>query len=68
MTSSPTQILEIIHSDSLSGYRLYLIFNNGKERIVDFEPFLRKARHPDIQKYNILIPKKSTDTGSRTET
>ncbi|HQH74628.1 MAG TPA: DUF2442 domain-containing protein [bacterium] len=56
MGAQGVHCLFLIHADSLPGYRLHLIFNGGKERIVDFEPFLRKARHPDIQKY--LDPEK----------
>lgn len=37
----------IYHGD----YKIALRFDDGKEQRIDFEPFLRKAQHPEIKKY-----------------
>ncbi len=46
-----SKILEITKVEYLSDYKLNLLFNDGKRQIVDFEPFLKKSHHPEIQKY-----------------
>jgi len=38
----------------LSGCKIRLTFNDGMVRVMDFEPFLRKALNPDITKYRQL--------------
>lgn len=32
-------------------YKILLQFNDGSEKLVDFEPFLTKTLHPSIKKY-----------------
>jgi hypothetical protein len=49
-------VVEIIQAEHLQDYKLQLIFSNGAERIVDFEPFLRKSHNPMIRAY--LDPEK----------
>ncbi len=44
-------ILEIIDVTYLGGYRLEIIFQDGKRQYIDFEPFLRNAKNPDIRDY-----------------
>lgn len=44
-------IIEITEAEYLSDYRLRLKFSDCKEQIVNFEPLLRKSRHPEIRKY-----------------
>lgn len=51
MTEIMDQIIDILEVDYLEKYKLKIIFSNGKEQIVDFEPFLQKSKHPDIRKY-----------------
>lgn len=51
MKLNESSIIEITQADYLSGYRLRLKFSDCKEQISDFEPFLRKSRHPEIRKY-----------------
>ncbi len=51
MTEIMDQIIDILEVDYLEKYKLKIIFSNGKEQIVDFEPFLKKSKHPDIRKY-----------------
>src|SRR5439155_15357154 len=46
-----THLLEITHSKYVSGYMIRLVFNDATERLMDFEPFLRKARNPDLTQY-----------------
>jgi hypothetical protein len=45
------KIVAITYAEYLSGYRVRLRFNDGKEQILNFESFLRHARHPMIRKY-----------------
>ena len=51
-----TNYLEIIEAAFVSGYkiRLKLKFNDETSRVVDFEPFLRKAVNPDLAQYRHL--------------
>ena len=41
----------ITQAKYLGGYSLELEFEDGKRQKVDFEPFLRKSLHPEIQSY-----------------
>ena len=49
-----TKYLRITNAEYLSGYKILLTFNDGLVRVMDFEPFLRKAMNPDITKYRQL--------------
>ena len=51
MKTQTTNYLEITEAKYLSGYQIRLTFNDGKMRVLDFEPFLRKARNPDLAQY-----------------
>ena len=51
MNSREVDFIEVTEAHYLSDYKLRLLFNDGKKQIVDFEPFLKKSRHPEIQKY-----------------
>jgi hypothetical protein len=54
MKANMTQYLEVTEAKYLSDYKLLLTFNNGAIRIVDFGPFLAKARNPDTTDYRDL--------------
>lgn len=54
MKAATTKYLEIVRAEYLSGYKIRLAFNDGMVRVMDFEPFLRKAMNPDITKYRQL--------------
>ncbi len=43
--------LKIIDAEYLEKYRIKLRFDDGKEVVVDFYPFLSQSYHPDIRKY-----------------
>ncbi len=49
-------VIDIVHAEQVSDYRLKLYFSDGAERIIDFEPFLRGSRNPMIRAY--LDPEK----------
>ncbi|MSU56651.1 MAG: DUF2442 domain-containing protein [Pedosphaera sp.] len=51
MKALATKYLEIVQAGYVSGYKIRLTFNDGLVRVMDFEPFLRKALNPDITKY-----------------
>jgi hypothetical protein len=51
MKAPATTYLEIVQAEYISGYKIRLTFNDTMVRVVDFEPFLRKAMNPDITKY-----------------
>lgn len=54
MKTSATQYLEVTEAKYVSGYKLLLTFNDGAVRVVDFGPFLAKARNPDTTDYRDL--------------
>ena len=54
MKAQTTTYLEIVGAEYASGYKIRLSFNDGTKRVMDFEPFLRKAMNPDITKYRQL--------------
>lgn len=45
------RIIRIISADYLQDFTIHIIFNDGTEKIVNLEPFLRKSQHPGIRKY-----------------
>ena len=49
-----TQYLEITKAEYVSEYKIRLTFNDGKVHVVDFGPFLKKARNPDTTDYRDL--------------
>ena len=59
MSNSLTQYLEITEAIYVSGYKVRLTFNDGTMRVMDFEPFLRKAGNPDLTQYRQLRKFKS---------
>ena len=56
MSLSEDAVIEIVHAEQISDYKLKLHFNDGMGRIIDFEPFLRSSRNPMIREY--LNPEK----------
>ncbi len=59
MKSCAPQFLEVTEAKYVSGYKLLLTFNDGEVRVVDFGPFLAKARNPDTTDYRDLKKFKS---------
>lgn len=51
MKARTTNYLEITEAEYVSGYKLRLAFSDGTVRVMDFEPFLRKVRNPDLAQY-----------------
>ena len=51
LSKKPRIILEIVAVKYLGGYCLEIAFQDGKKQQVDFEPFLRKAKNPDIRDF-----------------
>ncbi len=49
-----TDIIEVVRAEYLDGHRIHLWFNDGKDHIVDFAPFLQKARNPVLRKYRTV--------------
>ena len=54
MKTTETQYLEITKAEYIAGYKIRLTFNDGAVRVVDFGPFLMKARNPDTTDYRDL--------------
>jgi hypothetical protein len=48
MTQTP---INIVKADLIGEYRLHLAFDDGKEQIVDFLPFLSRSQHPEIRQW-----------------
>jgi hypothetical protein len=59
MKAVATHYLEVTEAKYVSGYKLLLTFNDGEVRVVDFGPFLEKARNPDTTDYRDLKKFKS---------
>jgi hypothetical protein len=51
MNEVADQTISINVAQYVDGYKLQLLFNDGTKRLVDFEPFLSKSKHPDVRKY-----------------
>jgi len=49
-------VIDIVRAEQVSDYELKLHFSDGKERVIDFEPFIRGSRNPMIRAY--LDPKR----------
>jgi len=43
--------ISIEEAKYLNDYKIYLKFNDGKERILDFKNFILSSQHPEIKKY-----------------
>lgn len=54
MKTRTVKYMEIVEAEYVSGYKIRLTFNDGLVRVMDFEPFLRKALNPGITKYRQL--------------
>ncbi len=59
MKTRTPQYIEVSEAKYVSGYKLRLTFNDGAVRVVDFGPFLAKARNPDTTDYRDLKKFKS---------
>lgn len=44
-------VVDITRAEHAGEYKLRLWFSDGKEQVVDFEPFLRRSFNPMIRKY-----------------
>jgi len=44
-------MLKIDFAKYLSDYAIRIKFSDGREKLVDFKPFLSKSLHPSIKKY-----------------
>ena len=44
-------VIDLTKAEYAGGYRLRLWFSDGREQIVDFEPFLRNSSNPLIRRY-----------------
>ena len=45
------QVIDLKEAQCHQGYQLRLQFSDRTERLVDFEPFLGRSKHPQIQSY-----------------
>ena len=59
MKAQTTKYLRITDAKYVSDYKIRLAFNDGTERVMDFEPFLRKATNPGITQYRQMRKFKS---------
>jgi len=46
-----TRTLNIASATQVGPFSLRLLFDDGTDRVVDFEPFLSRSRHRDIRAY-----------------
>ena len=47
-------IISIKEANYIEDYKISLLFNDGKNNILDFKNFISKSQHPDIKKYENL--------------
>jgi len=59
MKAQTTTYLRITEAEYVSSYKIRLTFNDGTMRVMDFEPFLRKATNPQISQYRQMRKFKS---------
>ena len=46
-----TVLIEIKKAKYIGDYAIRLLFNDGKNQLVDFKPFIESSLHPSIKKY-----------------
>jgi len=51
MNTADTAVIHLARATFAGGHKLRLDFADGKVVTVDFGPFLRSARHPDLRRY-----------------
>ena len=51
LKNSDQEIIEIKSAIYLGDFALRVYFTNGKNKLVDFKPFLSSSLHPSIRKY-----------------
>jgi hypothetical protein len=51
MNAVATVYLEITQARYLQDYKIEFEFNDETQTIIDFEPFLKKAKNPMLKKY-----------------
>ena len=44
-------IINLTHAEQIGDFKLRLVFDDGREQIIDFKPFLSRSRHPDLRAY-----------------
>ena len=49
-----SEIISIKEANYIEDYKISLLFNDGKNNILDFKNFISKSQHPDIKKYENL--------------
>ena len=50
------KVINMVAAKLIGEYRLHLVFDDDKEQIIDFKPFLCRSLHPDIRQW--LDPKR----------
>ncbi len=45
------QVISIEGAEYVEAYQIRLQFSDGRERVIDFEPFLRESSNPLIKRY-----------------
>jgi hypothetical protein len=48
---SKIEVLDIVRAEYIGRYKIHLWFSDGKDHVVDFEPFLMSARNPMSTQY-----------------
>jgi len=49
--SDDVEVIEVVSAKYIGDYAIRITFNDGKETLVDFKPFLSKSLHPSIREY-----------------
>ena len=59
MKTHVTEYLKITAAKYVDGYRIFLLFNDGTKRVMDFGPFLKQATNSIFTQYRGLKKFKS---------
>jgi hypothetical protein len=51
LVESKIQVIDIVRAEHAGGYKIHLWFSDGKNHVVDFEPFLMSARNPMARQF-----------------
>lgn len=49
--NSQTTQIEIKSARYIGAFVIRILFNDGKQKLIDFKPFLENSLHPSIRKY-----------------
>ena len=49
--STPPKYIDVVSAEHVSDYKVRVTFDDGTRRVVNFGPFLKRARNPMVTQY-----------------